>query len=424
MNFFFAKRFLPLFVTQFLGAFNDNFLKNALVVLITYRLAAQSGMKAEMLVALAAGIFILPYFLFSALAGQLADTVERTTIARTVKIVETGLMIFASIGFFLGNVWFLLFVLFGMGIHSTFFGPIKYALLPQHLGKNELLGGNAAIEAGTFLAILIGTIAGGILILHPVGIELASGVLVSVAAIGYLVSRQIPPAPAPMPGLAIDWNIFRGTALLLRDARKDKKIMRCIHGISWFWFIGATFLAQFPVLAKNVLHSNASVVTLFLTIFSIGIGIGSFLCNVLLKGQESLKLVFPAACGISLFAFDLFWSSSHAVTAQGDLISLHEFLIGTGNWRILVDLMGVAISGGLYIVPLYTFLQENGNHDYMARLIAANNVMNAIYMVVSALLLMVASATGIPVPVVFAILAILNLAVAFWVRVPYGAVTK
>jgi acyl-[acyl-carrier-protein]-phospholipid O-acyltransferase/long-chain-fatty-acid--[acyl-carrier-protein] ligase len=419
MKFFFKKRFLPLFVTQFLGAFNDNFLKNALVVLITYRLAAEHGLNSEMLVAMAAGIFILPYFLFSALAGQIADKIARNRIARVVKSVEIGLMILATIGFFFGNVWFLLAVLFGMGIHSTFFGPIKYALLPQHLQENELLSGNAAIEAGTFLAILLGTIGGGLTIMYPSGAELTGVLLIAVAVIGYFTSRQIPDAPAPQPEMKIGWNIFTETKKLIGEARKDKNIMRSIHGISWFWFIGATFLAQFPVLAKNVLHAQSDVVTLFLTIFSIGIGVGSFLCNALLKGKESLRYIFAASIGISIFAFDLFWSASHAVTAQGNLISLHEFLNGTGNWRILIDLLGVAICGGLYIVPLYTFLQEHGDKHVMARLIAANNVVNAIYMVVSALLLMVAARIGIAIPQVFAIIAAVNLVVAFLMRRPY-----
>jgi len=417
MHFFFAKRFLPLFITQFLGAFNDNFFKNALVVLITYRLAAESGMNSAMLVAAAAAIFILPYFLFSALSGQLADKIERTRIARAVKIAEIILMILASIGFYIGNIWFLLAVLFGMGVHSTFFGPIKYALLPQHLSKGELLPGNAAIEAGTFLSILLGTIAGGLLILQPNGDLLVTALLLLIAVIGLFSAMKIPTAPAPEPGLKIRYNLFTETAKLIKSARTDKPVFRAILGISWFWFIGATFLAQFPVYAKESLNADASVVTFFLTVFSIGIGIGSFLCNALAKGQVTLRYGFWALIGLSIFAFDLSLASAHPhIMANDDLINLKTFLQYKEHWRILVDLLGVAICGGVYIVPLYAFLQHKGDVSRMARLIAANNVMNALYMVSSAILLMVLAAIHLPIPQIFLVVAGLNLLIALTTR--------
>lgn len=414
MNFFFAKRFLPLFITQFLGAFNDNFFKNALVVLITYRLATQTGQNAQMLVALAAAIFILPYFLFSATSGQLADKYERTKIAVIVKIVEIVLMAIASYGFYTGNIWFLMTVLFGMGVHSTFFGPIKYALLPQHLSEKELLPGNAAIEAGTFLSILLGTIAGGLLILLPNGDLLVTVMLLVIAVVGLISATMIPPAPAPDPTLEIKYNLFVETARLIKSARQDKPVFQAILGISWFWFIGATFLAQFPPYAKEALHAGADVVTFFLTIFSIGIGIGSFLCNSFLKGTVSLRYGAIALLGITVFATDLSFAAAHPhVTTQEALIGFSEFIRYGVHWRIIIDLLMVAICGGFYIVPLYAFLQHEGQASHMARLIAANNVMNAVYMVSSAVLIMVLAGMHVSIPKIFLVIALLNLIIAF-----------
>lgn len=417
MHFFFAKRFLPLFVTQFLGAFNDNFFKNALVVLITYRLAAEAGLNEGLLVPAAAAIFILPYFLFSALSGQLADKIERTRIAKAVKIAEIILMLLASVGFYLGNVWFLLAVLFGMGVHSTFFGPIKYALLPQHLSDKELLAGNAAIEAGTFLSILLGTIAGGLMILMPNGNEWVMAILLGVAVTGFISAMKIPAAPAPEPTLTVRYNLVGETIKLVRTARQDKPVFRAILGISWFWFIGATFLAQFPPYAKISLNADASVVTFFLTVFSIGIGVGSFLCNALVKGTVTLRYSFWALIGISLFSFDLAFASAHPHSmGQETLVGLKTFLQYPEHWRILFDLLMVSICGGVYIVPLYTFLQHKGDTSRMARLIAANNVMNALYMVSSALLLMALVSFHVSIPHIFLVVAVLNLVVALWTR--------
>lgn len=417
MHFFFSRRFLPLFVTQFLGAFNDNFFKNALVVLITYRLASQGGYNVQMLVALAAGIFILPYFLFSALSGQLADKLMRQHIAVWVKIAEIALMLVASIGFYLGHIWLLMAVLFGMGVHSTFFGPIKYALLPQHLKDNELLAGNAVIGAGTFLSILLGTIAGGLMILLPNGEWLATAVLLLVAVTGLWSARQLPVSPPPEPSLKLRFNLVTETWRLVANARSEKPVFDAILGISWFWFIGATFLAQFPAYAKETLNADETVVTFFLTVFSIGIGIGAFLCNAALKGRVTLRYGFLALLGIAAFSFDLSLASAHPHSMSRDtLIHLGEFLRYPEHWRILADLLGVAIAGGLYIVPLYAFLQQRGAADHMARLIAANNVMNAVFMVSSAVLLMVLAALTVAIPDVFLLVAVMNLLVAAWLR--------
>ena len=286
-----SRRFLPLFLTQFLGAFNDNIFKNALIILITYRLVLQEGESAAHLVTLAAGIFILPFFLFSATAGQLADRYDRGRVARIVKLVEILLAVVAGIGFSLQSLPLLFAVLFGFGLHSTFFGPVKYALLPQHLQAGELLQGNAYIEAATFLAILLGTIGGGELMLHG-GTAILASALILCALGGYAASRLIPPAPAPasLQTTAIDWHLPRASMAVLRASSKEG-LMPLILAISWFWLVGATFLSQFPGLVKNDLHGEGAVVTLLLTIFSVGIGIGSLLCNRLLKGRVKLGIV-------------------------------------------------------------------------------------------------------------------------------------
>lgn len=414
MHFFFSRRFLPLFVTQFLGAFNDNFLKNALVVLITYRLAVQTGQNAQSLVAIAVALFILPYFPFSATSGQLADKLDRGVIARRVKLVEVLLMVLASLGFYWGNAWFLILVLFGMGTHSAFFSPVKYALLPQHLRDHELLSGNAWIEAGTFMAILLGTIAGGLLILTPQGELIATIVLLAMAVTGYITARAIPAAPPPEPSLKISYNLFRETWALLRTSRGLPNIHRCILGISWFWFIGATFLAQFPAYASQTLHADETVVTMFLTMFSVGIAIGSFLCSRLLKGQVKLSYLFWATIGMSVFAFDLSIAAQHPlVSTDAQMIGVMQFMQYPAHWRILADLMLLAVCGGVYIVPLYAYLQHHGEPKIMARLIAANNVVNAFYMVMSSVFILAMVAIGASIPQLFMALAVLNVLMAF-----------
>lgn len=413
MSFFTSRRFLPLFLTQFLGAFNDNLLKNSLVMLITYRLATDEN--AQLLVTLAAGLFILPFFLFSATAGQVADKIDRARITRVIKFVEIVIMVAATIGFYLSSVWFLMFVLFMMGVHSTFFGPIKYALLPQHLQDGELLLGNAYIEAGTFLAILFGTILGGILILHPQGITLVSAALLLVAVSGYISSRYIPTAPAPEPSLVINKNIWKETWNIVGFARENKRVFLCIIGISWFWLVGATYLSQFPTYAKDVLHAEAEVVTLFLTVFSLGIGIGSFVCNKLLKGEIKSTYVPISMLGMTLFGIDLYFASIYNGGGRiglfmgfGKLITFGEFVGSLPNLRILFDLLMVAICAGLYIVPLYAIMQHDSSTQHRARIIAANNVVNAIFMVAAALITLALLSFNFTIPQVFLFMAIAN----------------
>ena len=283
-----SRRFLPLFVTQFLGAFNDNLYKNAVVVLILFRLAGDAAGDGEVLVAIAGGLFILPFFLFSATAGQLADKYDKARMIRAVKAAEIVIMGLAAAGFVWGRIDFLLAVLFLMGAQSTFFGPLKYGILPQHLEAKELVGGNALIEAATFLAILIGTIAGGLLILTDGGTAIVSAGVVAVALAGWAASLTIPAAPASAPGLKVNWNLVSETGGILRHAAARRDIFLSILGISWFWLVGATFILLFPPYAKEVLGGDETVVTLFLTVFSVGIGIGSIGCDRLLKDRKSV----------------------------------------------------------------------------------------------------------------------------------------
>lgn len=415
MSFFRTQRFLPLFLTQFLGALNDNLLKNALVMLVTYRIAVSTGGNAQILVTLAAGLFILPFFLLSATAGQLADKYDRATLTRIIKTAEIVIMLVASAGFFMQSTWLLLPALFGMGVHSTFFGPIKYALLPQQLHDDELLPGNAYIEAGTFLAILLGTILGGVLVLRSHGTILVCIALLAVAVAGYLTSRHIPAAPAAEPALHINRNIWQESCKIIAYSRADKQIFLCILGISWFWLVGSTLLAEFAPYVKGVLHADASVVTLLLTIFSVGIGIGSFLCNRLLRGHIQSTYVPLAALMISIFGVDLYFASRHFPVPSGGLLSLWQFITMPRGLRVLADLLLMAINGGIYIVPLYAIMQHRSAPEHRSRVIAANNIINSLFMVVSALLTLAMLSLSFTIPEVFLSVALANFLVAIYI---------
>lgn len=408
----FTKRLLPLFITQFLGAFNDNIYKNALVILITYSIAEHTGENAQVLITIAAAVFILPFFIFSAPAGQLADKYDRAAIARWVKVAEIFIMLLAALAFYLENTWFMIAVLFILGVQSAFFGPVKYAILPQLLSKEELLAGNAYVEAGTFLAILFGTITGGLLILTPNGIMLVSVSLFLVALCGYWASIYIPNAPAPMPNLSLNPNILQETIKILSYSYNDKRIFYYILSISWFWLIGATFLAQFPTLVKNHLHTQAAVVTIFLTLFAVGISIGSFICAHLQRGAIKTTLVPIAALGMSLFMFDLYLGTKHEVYHNlHGLLSIESFLNMLPSKRIMLDMLLIAICGGIYIVPLYTLVQHESDPLYRARVIAALNVQNALFMVISAVFTLTMLAVGRTIPEVILTLGGMNLIV-------------
>lgn len=409
-----TKRFLPLFVTQFLGAFNDNLFKNALVVLISFRLAMSAEMDGQILITVAAGLFILPFFLFSALAGQLADKFEKSRLIQIVKFIEIIVMGLAVVAFTTGNPYHLLGVLFLMGTQSAFFGPLKYAILPAQLKEEELVGGNGLIEAATFLAILLGSMAGGLLILADQGVQTVSILIIACALVGFVFSLFIPKAAASVPNLKINSNLFSETFKIVRQSAQSRDVFLSILGISWFWMMGATFLSQFPSFAKDVLGGNEEIVTLFLALFSVGIGIGSLLCNRLLGGEVSAKYVPLAAFGMTLFSLDLYWASE-ALTASGTMLGLEAFISHPENLRILADLIALSICGGLYIVPLYAIMQARSEETCRARVVAANNILNALFMVVSALAVTGLLAVGKTIPEVFFFMAIGNGLVALYI---------
>jgi acyl-[acyl-carrier-protein]-phospholipid O-acyltransferase/long-chain-fatty-acid--[acyl-carrier-protein] ligase len=403
-----TRRFLPLFLTQFLGAFNDNTFKNALVILITYRLANLTGLNSQMLVTLAAGIFILPFFLFSATAGDLADKIEKSRLISIIKFIEIILMIAATAGFYLQSVPVLMSVLFALGAHATFFGPLKYALLPEHLYADELVAGNGLIEAGTFISILLGTIIGGVFILQAHGEFVITSLILSFAVLGWITSLYIPKS-AQHANIQMSYNIFKETKKLIQYSCTRKDIFLCILGISWFWLVGSIFLSQFPVLAKDVIHAKESIVTVFLAIFSIGLAIGSMLCNKLLKGKIHATYVPLGILGITLFTIDFYFAAQHvSLMSQTGLMNLSQFFQSFGNWRMMIDLLLLSICSGIYTVPLYALLQHRSSKEHCARVIASNNVINALFMVMAAIITMLLLKIGVTVIQLFLILAIAN----------------
>lgn len=411
-----SKRFLPLFITQFLGAFNDNIFKNALVILITYSVIDNSALSPQIMVTMAAGIFILPFFLFSATAGQLSDKYDKTKLIRIIKFFEVLLMVGAAIGFFMGNTYFLLLILFLMGTQSAFFGPVKYGILPDQLVEKELVGGNALIQTGTFVSILVGTILGGLLILTDHGITLISTLVILVALLGWISSFFIPSTQAAAPDITIKYNIFTETHAIIRHIQRDSTIFRAILGISWFWLFGATFLSQLPTFTKYIIGGNEQVVTLFLAVFSIGIGIGSLLCNKLLKGEIAATYVPLGIIGMTLFTLDLYFASGNVVTSsESILMGASTFLGSFTHWRILIDLLGIAVCGGIYIVPLYAMIQSHTEASYRSRTIAGNNIMNALFMVISAVGTSLMLAGDFLVTEVFLTIAILNGLMAIYI---------
>jgi len=410
-----TRRFLPLFITQALGAFNDNVFKNALVILITYVLAERAGLDPRLMVTAAAGIFILPFFLFSATAGQLADRFDKASMIRRVKLAEILLMLGASVAFYLQSILWLMVMLFLMGTQSAFFGPLKYGILPDHLHKDELISGNGLIQAATFLAILLGTLVGGLLILAGNGLELISICVVGMALAGWFSSWFIPATGAAAPGLGISPNFLLETWRIVRYTARHRTLFIPILGVSWFWLVGATFLAQVPGFGKHVLGGDEQIVTLLLLAFSVGIGIGSLACNRMLKGRVSGAFVPLGALGISLFAVDLYFASRGVSSSAGaELIGIQDFLSDPVNWRILVDILLIAVSGGVYVVPLNTMVQARSRQSHRARNIAAVNILNALFMVVSAVWSAVMLASGFTVPELFLYLAIANTVVVVY----------
>jgi 1-acyl-sn-glycerol-3-phosphate acyltransferase len=408
-----SRRFLPFFLTQGLGAFNDNVFRSALVVLIAFKAGELSSAEINLWSNIAAGLFILPFFLFSATAGQWAEKYEKSRSIRRIKLLEIGIMALATIGFALNSIPFLIGVLFLMGTQSTLFGPIKFAILPQHLKPEELVGGNAMVEAGTFLTILIGFLVGGLLAGFPNGPLYASVAVLLVAVMGYVTSRHIPEAPATDPGLAINWNSFSETWRILRFLGHKRAVLNSVLGISWFWFFGSIFLAQMPNYTKEFLGGNEQVAPLVLAVFSLGIGTGSLLCEKLSGRRVEIGLVPLGAIGLTLFGIDLFLARPEAATAVG--LGWREFLAAPGNLRILFDLLMIGIFGGFYIVPLYALIQTRAERSHLSRVIAANNILNALFMVVATIMAIALFQFGFNIPEVLLVTAVLNALVAIYI---------
>ncbi|MGF6790409.1 MFS transporter [Paraburkholderia sp. 35.1] len=409
------RGFAPFFWTQFLGAMNDNVFKIGFTSLVTYQAARFSGVDPKTAAFLISAIFILPFVLFSATSGQIADKYDKALLTRLVKTFEIAVMLVGGVGFWLHAAPLLYLCTFLMGVHSTVFGPVKYSYLPQHLSQAELVGGNGMVEMGTFVAILIGTIVGGAgagFAEH--GAVVLACACIAIALIGRAVSGFVPATPAPQPGLRINWNPVSETWRNLKLARENRTVFLGLLGISWLWFVGATFLASFFNFAKDVLSADPDVVTVLLATFSIGIGIGSLLCERLSKRRIEVGLVPLGSIGMSVFAIDLFFAS-HALPPPGHLLSVGEFLARLAHWRVLADLFLLAMFGGFYSVPLYALIQSRSQPSHRARIIAANNILNSLFMIVSALMAVGLTAAGFSIPAIFLVTALLNVVVAGYI---------
>ncbi|MGO0789310.1 MFS transporter [Herbaspirillum seropedicae] len=412
---FTQRRFAPFFWTQFLGALNDNVFKTALLTILTYDALSWTDLDPGLLNNLIPGLFILPFFLFSATSGQLADKLEKGRVARFVKLLEIAIMGIAAYGWMTHHLWLLVAAVIGMGVHSTLFGPVKYAYLPQQLRREELIGGNGLIEMGTFVGILLGEILGAVLVVHkPWGLHLVAGMTIGIAVLGWLASLRIPLSPAPVPELKVNWNPFTETVRNLAYSRRNRPVFLSLLGNSWFWFYGAIMLAQFPVYAKNYLHGDHSVFVLLLAVFSVGIGAGSLLCERLSGHKVEIGLVPFGSIGLSVFGLELYFASQAYVTPTA-MLDLGGFLAQGGSWRILIDCLGIGVFGGLYIVPLFALIQTRCDPAHVSRTIAGMNIMNALFMVVSALVAMVLLKAGLSIPQIFLATAIMNGVVAAYI---------
>jgi 1-acyl-sn-glycerol-3-phosphate acyltransferase len=409
------KRFAPFFWTQFLGAFNDNVYKNALIILGTFHAAEMTSLDATTLANLASGLFILPYFLFSATSGQIADKYEKSRLIRFVKLFEIAIMVVGSIGFVMRSLPMLLLALFMLGTHSTLFGPVKYAILPQHLRDDELVGGNGLVEMGTFVAILLGTILGSLLIaIDGSGPLLASAAVILIALAGYMTSRGVPHSPAAASDLRINWNPFSETWRNLKFAKQSRTVFLSLLGNSWFWFFGATVLTQLPHYSKDVLHGNEQVYTLLLTLFSIGIGTGSLLCEKLSSGKIEIGLVPFGSIGMTVFGALLCFATPS--TPASEAMSALQFLSHGESWWLLFNLVMLGVFGGFYIVPLYALIQTRSAPSHRSRIIAANNILNALFVVISAAFsILLLGKLGLSVAQLFLVTALLNAAVAAYI---------
>ncbi len=411
------RTFFPLFMTQFFGAFNDNAFKFAMLTQISYHLSS-SQWQSERYQAVASALFILPFFIFSATAGQLADKFNKTILIWIIKSFEVLLVSVGGLAFYYGDTWLLMVTLTGMGVHSTFFGPIKYAILPDHLPRQQLLGATALIEASTFLAILLGTILGTLSI---GGVKTASvyaiALTVLVALAGLVASLFIPPARSVATDLRVDWHVWRATKQMIKDVVMNKRVVPVIFAISWFWLIGAVVLTKLPDYTNYVLRADAAVFAVFLALFSIGIALGSIVINRLLAGEITLRYVPHAMLLLSLFAVDLCLASPVKIDNLLPLQSVFQFFSHITHWRIAMDLFLLAFSGGLFAVPLYTYLQVVSEGSMRSRTVAANNIINALFMILGTGLVILLVHFHVAISRVFFILAILNgcAVIVFWV---------
>ena len=407
------RRFAPFFLTQALGAFNNNVFKNALVIMVAFQATQLTADQVNLYVNLAAGLFILPFFLFSATAGQIAEKFDKAGLIRRVKLLEIGIMLLAALGFWLDSVPFLMTVLFLMGTQAALFGPVKYSILPQHLRDHELVGGNGLVEMGTFVAILLGTMFGGWLIATDGGKHWVAGACVLIATLGYCSSRFVPSAPAAAPDLKINWNPLSETWRNFQFMRTNRTVLLSVLGISWFWFYGATFLAQLPTYTKTYLGGDESVVTLMLTLFSVGVGAGSLLCERLSGRKVEMGLVPFGAIGLTVFGLDLYFAKHSVAAVTG--VDWQAFLDQPGSLRVCADLVLTGMFGGFYIVPLYALIQSRSEPSHRSRIIAGNNILNALFMVGSALMSIALFDAGLTIPELLLTTALMNAAVAVFI---------
>ena len=407
------RRFGPFFWVQFLGAGNDNLFKFAFTVMVTYQLQLQ-WLPASLAGLVIGALFILPFLLFSATSGQLADKFNKELLIRFVKTLEIVIMALAGWGFVIANVPLLLACVFLMGLHSTLFGPVKFAYLPQHLSERELTGGNGMVEMGTFVAILMGQVAGGLLIAIPgQGAAYVAWACMAVAVLGRVVAQAVPPSPATDPGLKINWNPISETWRNLQLAHRQLAVFRSLLGISWMWFFGAVFLSMFPAYARDVLHGNEQVASLLLVVFSVGIGTGALLCEMLSRRHVEIGLVPLGAIGMSVFSIDLYFASTGLPPAA--LLTLSQFVSQAAHWRVMADLALLSLFAGIYSVPMYALIQLRSQASHRARIIAANNILNALFMIVSALIVGALLGAGFSIPQVFLFVGLANAVVAAYI---------
>ena len=407
------RRFAPFFWTQFSGAANDNLFKFAFTVMVTYQLSV-SWLAPAMAGLVIGALFIFPFLLFSATSGQLADKYDKRSMMVFVKSLEIAIMVLAAYGFFEAHIAVLLACTFLMGLHSTLFGPVKFAYLPQVLSERELTGGNGMVEMGTFVAILMGNVAGGLLIAVPqVGPVYVGVGCIALAVVGRAVAHFIPSSPATDPHLTINWNPFTETWRNLKLAHENVVVFRSLLGISWMWFFGAVFLSQFPSLAKEVLHGDEHVASMLLVLFSIGIGTGALLCEILSRRHVEIGLVPIGAIGMSVFSIDLYFASRGLPPSEA--LGVGAFIAQAAHWRVMVDLVLLSLFAGLYSVPMYALIQMRSQPTHRARIIAANNILNALFMIASSLLAGALLSAGFSIPQIFLITGLANLVVAGYI---------